>query len=143
MNMDANIIIPEWFYEIAYNYDINPENPSDDLLETGSNCQIFSYELLKLNGKEVPYLWSDQMWNDREYSQPVENEDFLPLDLLFFNRTPKLRSAHVGVYLGNNEVIHNSKKIGKPIVWKLNEFAETERYKFLIGGKRFIDVKNV
>lgn len=135
--MNPNIIIPDWSFDVKYNYNVNPENPETDLLKTGSNCQVFAYELLRLNGKNVPNLWSDQMWNDREFSYPVDKYPFEPLDLLFFNRTSNLHGAHVGIYIGNNEVIHNSRKVGNVSIWKLEDFKSIDKYKVLIGGKRF------
>lgn len=140
MNNPIEIVIPPSSFHIKYNYDVNPENPETDLFKTGSNCQIFAYELLRLNGKRVPNLWSDQMWNDTEYSTTVFDGKYQPLDLLFFNMTDKPHSAHVGVYIGENQVIYNSKQVGHVSIWTLDDFAGTDRYKVILGGKR---IKNI
>lgn len=138
MSIYRSCYIPDWVYDIEYNHTIDPQNPSSDLLATGSNCQVFAYTLLRWNGKIVPNLWSDEMWNDQDYSQYVESDKIEPMDLLFFSKTLSPYGAHVGVYLGSNEVIHNSIIEGKVSVWRMMKFEKYEKYRVLLGGKRFI-----
>ncbi len=133
---NKHITIPLWFFDIKYNNKITPDEKKYNLIETGSNCQVFAYELLRYNKLFVPNYRSSELWSDIEYSRIIFT-NFKPLDILFFNKTDKPFGAHLGVYIGNDNIVHNSKKIGKPIVWKIGEFLMKSEYKVFIGGKRF------
>ena len=129
------IRIPKEFMSIRYNPRIIPDGTAHQLLETGANCQVFAYALLKYNGKKVPDLRSMELWEDKEFSTVADH--FLPLDILFFKKDKQPWGAHLGVYLDNNRVIHLSRKVGKPVIWNLSDFPKIPAYQVLIGGKRF------
>ena len=130
------IIIPEALMTIKYNGRIIPNGKSHDMKITGANCQVFAYHILRLNGLTVPEYRSSELWADSEYSEVIRN-DFQPLDLLFFHNKETAYGAHIAISIGNNQALHLSKAIGLPVIWDISTFLEQEKYKFLIGGKRF------
>lgn len=44
--------------------------------------------------------------------------------------------AHMGIYLGNNKILHLSKEIGYPTIWDFKDFKKRSKYKMFIGAKR-------
>jgi len=79
-------------------------------------------------------LRSSELWEDGDYTFVVEQ--FCLLDLILFNRARRAFGAHVGVFVGENNVLHLSRRVGVPAVWRLHEFAEIASYRVLVGGKR-------
>lgn len=130
------IIFPKELMIVQYNGKIIPNGKTHNLLETGANCQVFAYHILRLNGYKVPDFRSSELWSDMEYSMVV-HDNFQPLDILFFHKTKNPFGAHLAIYLGNDKVIHLSKSIRKPVIWTIEAFLQLEKYKVLIGGKRF------
>jgi len=103
-------------------------------LEQGANCQHFAYEFLRHFGFELPNLRSSELWSDSKYSTVALR--IRPLDLVLFNRSRKAWGAHVGVYLGEKEVLHLCKSAGCPETWTLDKFAATPAYRVFVGAKR-------
>ena len=74
--------------------------------------------------------------------KPPETRDTIrvttpaPLDLLLFNDTSDPWGAHVGTWIGADQILHLSAEVGKPAVWPMREFACRDRYRVLIGIKR-------
>lgn len=137
------IFFPKELMSVKYNGKIIPNGKTHNLLETGANCQVFAYHILRLNGFKVPDFRSSELWSDTEYSMVV-NSDLQPLDILFFNKNENPFGAHLAVYIGSNKAIHLAKHIGKPVIWTIEAFLELEKYpprfrgkQVLIGGKRF------
>lgn len=121
---------------IKYNGRIIPNGKTHDLFKVGANCQVFAYYLLRSYGFVVPDFRSSELWADREFSELI-TDNYQPLDILFFHKKNESYGAHIAVYIGNNQAIHLSKKIGTPVIWTLDTFFEYPRYTFLLGGKRF------
>ncbi len=136
------ITIPPWMMNIKYNPRIIPNGKEQDIISNGANCQVFAYHLLRHNNRIVPDFRSSELWDDDKFSIRI-TEDYQPLDVLFFHRKQEAYGAHIGVFIGNNQVIHNAKKIGLPIIWELNTFFEYPDYQFLLGGKRFFKEKTL
>lgn len=90
--------------------------------------------LLKHFGVSVPPFRSSQLWEDQESSQGVHELE--PLNLLLFNDSHNSWGAHVAVYLGDDMVIHLSKKIGQPAIGPLSELLLEPKYRVFIGAKR-------
>jgi lipoprotein Spr len=130
-----NIKTPKWLMDIKYNARIIPNGEEHDIINTGANCQVYAYNLLRHNGLFVPDLRSSELWADTEYSTLI-TENYQPLDILFFHKKNDSYGAHIAVFLGDNKVIHNAKKIGLPIIWDIEIFFEYPAYQFLLGGKR-------
>lgn len=137
--INSRIKIPNWIMDIKYNSKIFPNWKKHDFIKNWANCQVYAYELLRFNWKIVPDLRSSELWKDTEYS--VEVIDYKPLDLLFFNNTNKSWWAHVGLYIWNNKVLHNTNKIWKPVIWGLDFFGKYDEYRILLWGKRFINTQ--
>lgn len=112
--------LPPQFREVAYNGDRHPEAGAG--FARGANCQHFAYELLRHFGRSVPDLWSSELWHHAG-SARVE-APFAPLDLLLFNRTADPYAAHLAVFLGEGEAVHLSKRVGRPVVWEIEQFLE-------------------
>lgn len=70
----------------------------------GYDCSGFAYNMHRSVGIQIPRDASDQA----RAGQLVEKEDLLPGDLLFFaHEEGKGRVHHVGIYIGNGEMIHS------------------------------------
>lgn len=132
------IIIPNYFMNIFYNSKIIPNWTKYDIIKTWANCQVFSYELLRFNNKKIPDLRSSELWEDNIYSKVIF-DDFKPLDILFFNSKTEYYWAHIWVYIWDNKVLHISKDIWYPVIWKIKDFENVEKYKFFLWAKRFFD----
>lgn len=126
--------IPERFWKVRYDvaHDINA--PVLKSFSESPNCQNFAYEILRHFGRSIPNLRSSNLWEDTEHTTIVS--DYLPLDLLLFNRTEKSWGAHVALCVGDGEAIHLSQQLGAPAVWPIRQFAEYPKYRVLVGAKR-------
>ena len=129
-----NIIIPDKFFEVRYLGSRIPgvDNPSDFSL--GANCQLFAYELLKENGLEVPNLRSSDLWEDVIYTETVDI--IKPLDLMLYNRNDDPFGAHVGVYIGDGNIIHLSFLNKTAAIIQHKSMHENKKYSIFIGAKR-------
>jgi hypothetical protein len=54
---------------------------------------------------------------------------------LLINRTEAAWGAHVALFVGENKAIHLCASEGRPVIWRLEDFALREEYAFLRGGK--------
>lgn len=134
--MKTRIEIPAWMMEVRYNGKIIPNGKEYELLETGANCQVFAYYLLRYYGKFVPELRSSELWTDQEYSEIITN-NYQALDIAFFNKSAEPWGAHVGVFLNEQEILHLAKKEGKPVIWNIQQFLTLPLYQVMLGAKRF------
>jgi len=134
----TTIKFPERYMDIVYNPSIVPDKKEKNIINTGANCQVYAYELLRYNNKNIPDYRSKELWEDTIYSNIVSWEYEL-LDVLFFNKENNPYGAHLGVYIWDNKVLHNSKDIWKPAIFELDDFLRKEKYQFCIWAKRFKD----
>lgn len=74
----------------------------------GFDCSGLSSYVYKENGINIPRSASAQHKALKLVKKPK------PGDLLFFDISGKKRVSHVGIYLGNNEMIHAPRE-GKPV----------------------------
>ena len=102
--------------------------------EGSVNCQSFAYAVLRHFGRVIPSFRSSELWDDTIHTCLAE--DYATLDLILFNRARDAFGAHVGVFVGDNRVIHLARHVGVPTVWNLGAFAENPAYRVLIGAKR-------
>ncbi len=72
----------------------------------GTDCSGFVQSVYKTFGLSLPRTASDQY----SYSQMIAEEEAVPGDLIFFRIDDKI--VHVGLYAGNNRMIHASTKAG-------------------------------
>ena len=103
-------------------------------LTDGANCQLFAYEVLCHFGLIPPDLRSSELWSDTAVTQRVTVPR--PLDLVLVNTTPDPWGAHVGVWAGDDQVLHLCAEVGKPALWNLAMFAARPSYRVLVGFKR-------
>ncbi|WP_282692733.1 hydrolase [Streptomyces sp. CC208A] len=103
-------------------------------LAAGANCQLFAYEVLRHFGLRPPDLRSSELWDDT--AATVRVPVARPLDLLLFNSTDRAYGAHVGVWTGDDAILHLCAEVGRPAVWRPEDFAVRGRYGVLLGAKR-------
>ncbi|MDQ3402447.1 MAG: NlpC/P60 family protein [Actinomycetota bacterium] len=104
-------------------------------LREGANCQRFAYAVLAHFGLHVAPTRSSELWADTATIRVSHPE---PLDLLLFNKTADAWGAHVGVWIGDDQVLHLCSEVGKPAVWRMADFASRARYRELVGIKRVL-----
>ncbi|MEV5982185.1 hydrolase [Streptomyces sp. NPDC052114] len=103
-------------------------------LAAGANCQLYAYEVLRHFGLAPVSLRSSDLWDDTESTVRVPAPE--PLDLLLFHASDDAYGAHVGVWVGDDAVLHLCAEVGRPVVWGLSDFTARERYRVLVGIKR-------
>ena len=77
---------------------------------------------------------SSDLWEDTTYTKKVKTLRLL--DILMFNKNKDAYGAHLGLYLGNDRILHLSKEIGYPTIWNFADFKKRTGYKVFIGAKR-------
>ncbi|MDI3421180.1 hydrolase [Streptomyces luteolus] len=105
-------------------------------LALGANCQLFAYAVLGHFGLTAPPLRSSELWQDTAATVHVPVPR--PLDLVLFNADEDSYGAHVGVWAGDDAVLHLCAELGRPVVWSLADFAERDPYRVLLGAKRVV-----
>lgn len=105
-------------------------------LRQGANCQHFAYEVLRYFGLNPLPLRSSELWADTETTVRVRAPH--PLDLVLVNDSNRAWGAHVGVWVGDEGVLHLCAEVGRPAVWPMSEFAARQRYRSLIGVKHVL-----
>jgi murein DD-endopeptidase / murein LD-carboxypeptidase len=123
------IAIPEQFRYVPYKGNCYPGSPHLTTLKNGANCQVFAYEFIRYYGCKIPDFRSSNLWEDNEYTKHIT--ELMPLDLVSWG-------AHVGVYLGDNLVIHLSKALGLPAIEKIDVLLQKPDYICFLGAKRCI-----
>jgi cell wall-associated NlpC family hydrolase len=126
--------LPDSFWNVPWVGRMTPGFRPEVGLTEGANCQRYAYAVLAHFGRHVPPLRSDELWQDAESTCVVETP--APLDLLLFSSGHDPYGAHVGVYVGDEHVLHLCAEMKRPVVWTLDEFERRERYRVLIGAKR-------
>ena len=134
-NENNGIVFPYWYMDIPYNSKVIPNWMIHDIQLSWANCQVYAYEILRYNTIFVPDFRSRELWDDSEYSRVIPSE-FEPLDILFFNKTNDPWGAHLGVYIWNNKVLHNSKDIWFPTIFDIEDFKKIHSYSCFLWGKR-------
>lgn len=128
------LLIPEHFHAVPYKTDCFPGSDKSRGIEQGANCQYFAYELIRYYGCVIPDFRSSDLWEDAAHTSIVTH--LQPLDLVLLHKTQNAWGAHVGVYVGNNFIIHLSKNIGFPIIQNLESVMQQPQYCCFIGAKR-------
>ncbi|MFC7303703.1 hydrolase [Streptomyces monticola] len=129
--------LPAAFWTVPYDGSRHPGSAATRArpgLAAGANCQLFAYEVLRQFGLTVPPLRSSDLWADTAATSRVPVPR--PLDLLLFNRTDDPYGAHVGVWAGDDAILHLCAEAGRPAVWHPADFGARERYGVLLGIKR-------
>ena len=110
------------------------ENQAD--LSLGANCQVFAYELLRVNGVSIPNFRSSDLWEDKLFTLKVT--EFQALDIMLYNTDNNAFGAHVGVYIGEGKIIHLSYQNQKPEIIEHRLMGDNEKYRVFIGAKRVL-----
>jgi hypothetical protein len=131
------IELPDSFWEVRYvgaRYPGSPVVLARPGLVDGANCQLFAYEVLRHFGYDPPDLRSSELWDDIESTQRVVAPR--PLDLVLVNSSKDPWGAHMGVWAGDDQVLHLCAETDKPALWSLAQFATRPSYRELVGYKR-------
>ncbi|HEX6360536.1 hydrolase [Actinophytocola sp.] len=131
------IELPDTFWEVRYvgaRYPGSPAVRSRPGLTQGANCQLFAFEVLRHFGLAPPDLRSSELWTDTAATQRVAVPR--PLDLVLVNTTPDPWGAHIGVWAGDDKVLHLCAEVGHPALWNMAMFAARPSYRALVGFKR-------
>ncbi|MFE6228976.1 MULTISPECIES: hypothetical protein [unclassified Streptomyces] len=131
--------LPARFWTVRYDGSRYPGAPAVTArpgLAAGANCQVFAYEVLRHFGLNPPELRSSDLWEDT--GSTVRVPVARPLDLLLFNATDDAYGAHVAVAAGDGLILHLCREVGRPAVWRPEDFAARERYGVLLGAKRVL-----
>ncbi len=94
----------------------------------GFDCSGYIYEVMRLNGYQVPRMADAQFYE----SQRVSRDDLRPGDMVFF-QTYLPGPSHVGFYLGDEKFIHASSAGEGVIVSQMRTGYYNDR--FLGGGR--------
>ena len=131
--------LPERFRHVPYAGERFPGSAAvarQPGLAAGANCQLFAYTVLDHFGLTVPPLRSSDLWLDTHGTSRVAVP--AALDLLLFNRTSDPWGAHVGVWIGEDQILHLSAEIGHPAIWPMRHIVRRDRYRVLVGIKRVL-----
>jgi hypothetical protein len=131
------IELPDAYWEVRYvgaRYPGAPVVLERPGLAEGANCQLFAFEVLRHFGLNPPELRSSELWSDTAATQRVTVPQ--PLDLVLLNATRDPWGAHVGVWAGDEQVLHLCPEVGRPTLWHLATFAARPSYRVLVGFKR-------
>lgn len=132
---------PDGLWEVPYLGSASPGRAPVASWLRGSNCQLFAYGFLSLFGLKCPALPSSTLWADAEATVRVLVP--APLDIILFNKSKDPFGAHLGIWMGPDEVLHLCKEIGRPVVWALEEFSLRPRYATIVGFKRVLQTMAV
>jgi cell wall-associated NlpC family hydrolase len=105
------------------------------------DCSGFSKTIYFLNGIILERDASQQFKHGKEIDITTGLGNLCQGDLLFFGSKEPFRVTHVGMYIGNSEVIHSSNSMGR--VWINSLDPKSENYSdrlssTLLGAKRII-----
>ncbi|MEN9921379.1 MAG: hypothetical protein RLZZ517_357 [Candidatus Parcubacteria bacterium] len=111
------------------------------------DCSTLTAYVFARGGKSIPRLTVDQMF----FGTPIEEKDLEPGDLVFSNRKEgkihyetiafipgtKFEQGvdHLGMYIGNGEIIHTSRYKGGVVKEKL---SESENFEHIVGYRRMV-----
>jgi cell wall-associated NlpC family hydrolase len=90
-----------------------------------TDCSLYTQNVFKKVGINLPRSSADQS----SVGESISLSDIKVGDLLFF-RTYKEEPSHVGIYIGNNKMIHASFKQGEVIVDDISKGYFQKRFLF-------------
>lgn len=97
----------------------------------GFDCSGFTLYLYAQLGYALPHSATSQYKN---YGYTVDKADLQPGDLVFFSDSSHA-IGHVGIYIGDGQIIHARYSVGKVTIDSLSSSYYTRRY---VGAKRII-----
>jgi cell wall-associated NlpC family hydrolase len=99
--------------------------------ENGFDCSGLVMAVYQLNGLELPRTSRDQF----DAGTPIEKEDLMKGDLVFFANGNNQPISHVGIYIGNNSFIHAPGRGKKIRIDSLASGYYANRY---VGGRTYL-----
>ena len=113
----------------GYRYVYGGASPS------GFDCSGFTMYVMAKQGVSLPHSASSQ-WTGSKGTRIYKMSALQPGDLVFFRiGSTKKAASHVGIYIGNNQMIHASSSRTGVIVSSLNSGSYIRSF---VGGKRFL-----
>lgn len=112
---------------LKYKYTYGGSSP-----KTGFDCSGFTYYVYKNFGYTLSRTSSGQAKNGVE----VSKDELQPGDLLIFKNQSLTKIGHVGIYIGNNQMIHSSEPGVGVVITNLN--ANGYNY-----NKRFVTARRI
>lgn len=97
----------------------------------GFDCSGFTLYLYAQLGYALPHSATSQYKN---YGYSVDKADLQPGDLVFFSDSSHA-IGHVGIYIGDGQIIHARYSVGKVTIDELSASYYTRRY---VGARRII-----
>jgi cell wall-associated NlpC family hydrolase len=98
---------------------------------SGFDCSGLSMTVYQLNGLDLPRSSKEQY----ETGSPVQQNDLLKGDLVFFATSGKDKVAHVGIYVGDGRFIHAAGK-GKNI--RVDHLSSSYYKRRYVGSRTYI-----
>lgn len=132
----SSIEIPEEYRNVRYDGSRFPGAAGVVGVEGGANCQQYAYALLRHHGFELPDFRSSELWADRQHTAIVES--MTAFDLVLLHHVADSWGAHVGLCVGQDLVLHLSKRNGRPAVERLERLQQLSDYRYLLGIKRVL-----
>ena len=93
-------------------------------VERGFDCAGFVQHAYQSAGVDLPRTTGEQF----EAGRPVERDELVPGDLVFFRNTYRKGLSHVGIYIGNNRFVHAASTGRKVRVDELTRSYYAKRY---------------
>lgn len=128
--MKKVLFIPFRFFDFVYDEKYYPG--SKRKIKNKANCQLFVYEIIRANSLKIPDFRSSDLWEDTKFTRKVRK--LKPVDIVLFNNKNTAYGSHIGLCVGTNKIIHLSKSVGYPTIWKFKDLLK--KYKYFIGVKR-------
>lgn len=100
--------------------------------QSGFDCSGLVKNLFSKFDIELPRSSREQF----EQGEKVNREDLEPGDLVFFSSGGS-QPTHVGIYVGNNQILHAARRAKQVIVVDINKIWDTMRY---LGARRVMDL---
>lgn len=99
---------------------------------SGVDCSGLVWTVFNSSGIEVPRTVRGLFFSGR----PVEKEEMLPGDILFFYIRKLSEPDHAGIYIGENRFIHASRRLKKVMISELDSPYYLKRF---MGARRFLE----
>jgi cell wall-associated NlpC family hydrolase len=100
-------------------------------LDKGFDCSGLAMTVYRLNGLDLPRSSQEQF----DVGTPIERNDLLEGDLVFFATTNSDKVTHVGIYIGEGRFIHAPGK-GKNI--RVDYIERSYYKKRYLGGRAYL-----
>lgn len=111
---------------LGYKYVYGGTSPSK-----GFDCSGFTYYVYKHFGYTLSRSSSGQASNGTE----VKKEDLKPGDLVIYKNTSLTKIGHVGIYIGDNKMIHASEPGVGVIITDINSKSHKYPQRFVMGRR--------